>query len=144
MNIRKRMYFIMLATLSLPAQASMWGSAALSDADLDAVRGGFFTEQGVRISFGIERTVSLNGVPQTTQSLHVGAAEFAAAVAGADYGSLFDGRGFAPIEVIQNSLDGQLIQTSMAIDVRMIGLDIIRERGIAAFIGEQIALFGRL
>jgi hypothetical protein len=137
------MCFIVLATLSLPAQASMWGGEALTDADLDAVRGGFLTEQGVRISFGIERAVSLNGVPQTTQSLRVGEAEFAAAAAGADLAGLFDGRGFVPIEVIQNNLDGQLLQTATIVDVRMIGLDLIREYGRAAFLGEQIMLLTR-
>lgn len=143
MNSGKGMCFIMWAVLSLPTQASAWNAQALADADLDEVRGGFLTQEGLRISFGIERAVSLNGVPQVTQNLRVNEAEFAAAAAGADLAGLVDDGGFAPIEVIQNNLDGQVLQTVTVVDVRMVGLDLLRRQERAAFLSDQIMLLAR-
>jgi hypothetical protein len=47
------------------------GLLALSEGKLDQVRGGFLADNGMQISFGIERAVYINGNLVTTTSLNV-------------------------------------------------------------------------
>ncbi|HMM86095.1 hypothetical protein [Azohydromonas sp.] len=51
--------------------ATIGGRPALDEGDLDAVRGGFTTASGLKISFGIERAVYVNGNLVATTSLTV-------------------------------------------------------------------------
>src|SRR5205085_7014084 len=51
---------------------SPFGTAvALDESRLDRMRGGFVTDTGLQISFGIERAVYINGSLVTTTSLNV-------------------------------------------------------------------------
>ena len=105
--------------------------------------GGFVTPEGMKISFGIERAVYLNGTLVTTTSLNI--ADLSkisggqAQVSGAGVGSLGllqSGLGnvFTPGSisstaagmVIQNTLDNQKIQTITRIDAAVNSTGILR------------------
>lgn len=109
-------------------------AVALSAPTLDGVRGGFVTDTGLQISFGIERAVYLNGNLVTTTSLNLsdlgklsaGQAPPVNLGTGGGLTLLQSGSGntFLPGAispsavgtVIQNSLDNQSIQTITRID----------------------------
>ena len=117
---------------------------ALNSTQLDEVRGGFVTDGGLKISFGIERAVYLNGNLVTTTSLNI--ADLSrisggrAQVTGTGVGSLGlvqsgAGNVFLPgaisssaagTTIIQNSLDGQKIQTMTTIDAVVNSTGILR------------------
>ena len=63
------------ARLNDPRQATKSplsvGLVALSDSKLNRIRGGFVTDNGLQISFGIERAVYINGALVTSTSLNV-------------------------------------------------------------------------
>ncbi|HOM13748.1 MAG TPA: hypothetical protein PLB41_10565, partial [Rubrivivax sp.] len=119
------------------------GLVALGSEQLDAVRGGFVTPEGMKISFGIERAVYLNGTLVTTTSLNIadlskisgGQAQVSGAGAGS-LGLLQSGLGnvFTPGSisstaagmVIQNTLDNQKIQTITRIDAAVNSTGILR------------------
>lgn len=116
---------------------------ALGSERLDEVRGGFVTPEGMKISFGIERAVYLNGTLVTTTSLNI--ADLSkisggqAQVSGNGVGSLGllqsgVGNVFAPGAIsstaagtiIQNTLDNQKIQTITRIDAVVNSTGILR------------------
>lgn len=117
---------------------------ALGSDRLDEVRGGFVTPEGMKISFGIERAVYLNGTLVTTTSLNI--ADLSkisggqAQVSGNGVGSLGllqsggVGNVFAPGAIsstaagtiIQNTLDNQKIQTITRIDAVVNSTGILR------------------
>lgn len=116
---------------------------ALSRDKLDEVRGGFVTDTGLKVSFGIERAVYLNGNLVTTTSLNVAdlskIAGGQAQVAVSGPGSLAlvqsgAGNSFAPSSisstaagtVIQNTLDNQKINTITRIDAVVNSANIMR------------------
>lgn len=116
---------------------------ALSSDKLDEVRGGFVTDGGLKISFGIERAVYLNGSLVTTTSLNIadlskiagGQAQVTANGAGS-LGLVQSGTGnvFAPGSfsstaagtIIQNTLDNQKIKTITTIDAVVNSSGILR------------------
>jgi hypothetical protein len=116
---------------------------AVSSQRLDEVRGGFVTETGLKVSFGIERAVYLNGSLVTTTSLNISdlskIAGGQAQVTGAGSGSLAlvqsgSGNAFSPGSisstaagtVIQNTLDNQKINTITRIDAVVNSSGILR------------------
>lgn len=116
---------------------------ALASDQLDEVRGGFVTPEGMKISFGIERAVYLNGTLVTTTSLNIAdlskIAGGQAQVSGNGIGSLGllqSGLGnvFVPGSVsstaagtiIQNTMDNQKIQTITRIDAAVNSTGILR------------------
>lgn len=121
---------------------------ALRSAELDEVRGGFVTDGGLKISFGIERAVYLNGTLVTTTSLNI--ADLArisggqAQVTGNGFGSLGQvqsgpGNVFMPGAisttaagglVIQNTLDYQKINTITRIDAVVNSASIMRSMNL--------------
>lgn len=121
---------------------------ALRSAELDEVRGGFVTDGGLKISFGIERAVYLNGTLVTTTSLNI--ADLArisggqAQVTGNGFGSLGQvqsgpGNVFMPGAisttaagglVIQNTLDYQKINTITRIDAVVNSTSIMRSMNL--------------
>ena len=121
---------------------------ALRSAELDEVRGGFVTHEGMKISFGIERAVYLNGTLVTTTSLNI--ADLArisggqAQVTGNGFGSLGQvqsgpGNVFMPGAisttaagglVIQNTLDYQKINTITRIDAVVNSASIMRSMNL--------------
>lgn len=119
------------------------GRLAVSDAGLDRARGGFTTPEGLRISFGIERAVYVNGSLVTTTSLNV--SELGVMSAGGAppsmpaLGSIAviqngAGNTFVPGAVpagtlgtvIQNSLDDQKIQSISVINASVNSLGMLR------------------
>jgi hypothetical protein len=119
---------------------------ALRSDKLDEVRGGFVTDTGLKVSFGIERAVYLNGNLVTTTSLNI--ADLSkisggqAQVTGTGAGSLAlvqSGTGnFAPGSisstaagtVIQNTLDNQKINTITRIDAVINSANIMRSMNL--------------
>lgn len=119
------------------------GLVALGSDQLDGVRGGFVTPEGMKISFGIERAVYLNGTLVTTTSLNIadlskisgGSAQITGNGAGS-LGLVQSGLGnvFAPGvisstaagTIIQNTLDNQKINTITRIDAVVNSTGILR------------------
>ena len=126
-----------------PLRVSPFGSerVAVSEASLDGVRGGFVTDN-LNISFGIERAVYINGALVTTTSLNL-----------SDLGRISAGRGSAALDsatvaliqngagnivstgsmssasigtVVQNTLDGQKIQSLTVINASVNSLGVLR------------------
>lgn len=138
----------------LPVAARSEGRAigseliALSAEKLDEVRGGFVTGDGLKISFGIERAVYLNGTLVTTTSLSIadlskitgGQAQVAGNGTAGNLALLQSGAGnvFAPGSisstaagtVIQNTLDNQKISTITRIDAVVNSSGIMRSMNL--------------
>lgn len=122
-------------------------AVALSGNRLDEVRGGFVSDSGLKISFGIARAVYLNGELMTTTSLNVadlsklsgGQAQVTTTGAGA-LALVQSGQGntFLPGAitqtatgiVIQNSLDNKRIQAITQIDAVVHSSSIIRQMSL--------------
>ena len=120
------------------------GWQAMAAVKLDEVRGGFITDTGLKISFGIERAVYINGSLVTTTSLNVAdlgkiSAGRGANSSGLDASSLAliqNGKGntFATGQVsmsglgtvIQNTLNDQKIQNVTVINATVNSMQILR------------------
>lgn len=77
---------------------------AIADSDLDTLRGGFETPAGLRVSFGIERAVFVNGVLASVTTVNV-----------ADLGQL-SGRGLpegSTVAVIQNGPNNTFVGNAL-------------------------------
>lgn len=133
------------ASIAAPSDAGVLGGhvVALNSEKLDEIRGGFVTDSGLKISFGIERAVYLNGTLVSTTSLNIadlskisgGRADVSGDAAGVltlvQSGS---GNVFAPGSVsntaagtiIQNTLDNQRIGTITRIDAVVNSASILR------------------
>lgn len=128
-----------------PRAASPFGDAtvAVAPGSLDRVRGGFSGSDGLNISFGIDRAVYVNGALATTTTLNV--VDLGQAVAGRAGVTTLDNGTMALIQngagnsvatgslspsnaatVIQNTLDGQKIQTITTINATANTLGIYR------------------
>ncbi len=132
---------------------------ALSNSKLDQMRGGFETGSGLKVSFGIERAVYINGNLVTTTSLNIadlsklsaGQAQ-AAALNGASLGLIQNGpsNSFQPGAisasnigtVIQNTLNDQKIQALTLINASVNSLDLIKRANVQSSI--QSALIDSL
>jgi hypothetical protein len=117
---------------------------ALSADKLDEVRGGFVSEGGLKISFGIERAVYLNGNLVTTTSLNIadlsrisggqaqqvtGNGKDALALLQSGTGNIFAPGAISSTAagtVIQNTLDNQKINTITRIDAVVNSSSIMR------------------
>jgi hypothetical protein len=123
--------------------AEAW--AAVSDDNLEALRGGFEINTGLSVSFGFVRSVSINGdlVSQTRFTLpdlsHITedqAKAVSAALAGANIVQNGTGNSVGtnnttpinlpPITVVQNSLDNQSIQTMTVVNAGVNSLGILK------------------
>ena len=122
---------------------------SLDDADLEAIRGGFETRSGMQISFGIEQVTAINGVLQTRMAFSVpNVTEHPAGITQEGWTSqlIQNGAGntFAlnaadripsqVLNVVQNTLDQQVIQHLTVIDLSVTGLNLFRERLTPAFV----------
>jgi hypothetical protein len=138
---------VKVAPAARPARRSPIGAGAvaLGRGDLDKVRGGFETSTGLKISFGIERAVYINGALVTTTSLNVsdlgkvngGTGTVSTAVAGSSNLTLIQngpGNTFlsGPVSaatvgtVVQNTLNDQKIQSITAINATVNSLQLVR------------------
>jgi hypothetical protein len=135
---------IALLTCIASSPAGAFTSDAVADAELDAVRGGYQAPQGVHFSFGIERTVVINGELQSRETMRVTDADVATLLRGDAAGAnLAQALRFNPVQVIQNSLDAQVISAQTVVDVQLTGMELARQQGARAFLGEQILLLAR-
>lgn len=116
------------------ASAMGAGWRTLGDRQLDRVRGGFVTPSGLVLSFGIERAVYINGQLVTTTRLQLSelgqisatGAPMTLVQNGAVQQLRSDALPGAIGTVIQNSLDGQRIQSVTTINATVNSADILR------------------
>lgn len=124
-------------------------AAAVDEARLDGLRGGFDIAQGLRASFGIERTTTINGALVVSQSIQIADLSRVSADQAAQLQSLLSnvslirngpGNTFAPIAgtvpggatVIQNTLDGQAIKSMTVINATTNSLGALQALNAAA------------
>ncbi|MEP7186305.1 MAG: hypothetical protein ABI767_10750 [Rhodanobacter sp.] len=123
------------------ASASSLGAIAVSDSQLNAIRGGFDTGNGLFASFGLQRLVYVNGnlvtetrvnIPDIAHLTRAQASALAAASA-VNVVQVGPGNQFDPAvlhqlggTVIQNSLDNQHIQSITTLDTSVNSLDTFR------------------
>jgi hypothetical protein len=135
---------VLEAEESEPARAPWHGEqVAMSSTRLEDVRGGFMTDTGLKLSFGIERAVYINGALVTMTSLNVSdlgkLSAGQAAVASLNGGALAvvqsgTGNSFAPGAVtasavgtvIQNTLDNQKIQNVTVVNATVNSAEVMR------------------
>lgn len=139
--------------------ARLGGKAVVAIADdaLDGVRGGFVGDGGLRISFGIERAVYINGQLVTTTSLNLselgtlaagkGAAAALPAAVGASVALIQSGAGNTVLSnlgpaaigtVIQNTLNGQTIQSVTTINATVNSLSVMRSQALQSNLRDAI------
>ncbi len=123
---------------------------ALGDPDLEAIRGGFETDTGMQISFGVEQITSINGVlqarmaffvPDLTDPAGVTTDEWASKVIQNGPGNTFT---LNPTEqipsqvltIIQNSLDQQVIQHLTVVDLTLSGVSVGRDAYLQSFLNQ--------
>lgn len=115
---------------------------ALSDSKLDSMRGGYSVQPGLMVSFGIMRTVHINGVLTSSSGFQVGELRSLTAAQAEQLGrqtaalSLVqsgNGNSFAtglqpgsPAIVIQNTLNNQKIQSTTEINAVSNGMSILK------------------
>lgn len=143
MDKRYRPFLILLACMASPSVWAM-SDVPVADAELEGLRGGYQAPQGLHYSFGIERTVLINGELQSTETMRVTDADVAALLRGDAAGAqLAQALRFNPVHVIQNSLDGQVIAAQTVVDMRLMGMDVLRQNAARSFLGEQIMLLAK-
>ncbi|KQV90144.1 hypothetical protein [Rhizobacter sp. Root1221] len=127
-----------------PARAPWQGeTVAMNSSQLDGVRGGFMTDTGLTLSFGIERAVYINGTLVTMTSLNV--ADLSKLSAGQAAVTTLNGGALAVVQsgagntvlpgavigsavgtVIQNTLDNQKIQSVTTVNATVNSAGILR------------------
>ena len=120
------------------AHAHLFTAAERPDEQLDALRGGFVAPGGLRMHFGIERAVMVNGVLQSTTHLRVedlGQVTAQALEAGSTVAFIQNGanNGFhvtlpatSLATIVQNSLDNQRIQTVTTVNATINSAEVMR------------------
>jgi len=122
-----------------------WGgkTVALDSSRLEGIRGGFVTDTGLKLSFGIERAIYINGTLVTTTSLNV--SDLSQLSAGQAAAVTVNGGALAVVQsgvgntflpgtvsgstlgtVIQNTLDNQKIQNVTTVNATVNSGDIVR------------------
>ncbi|WP_231716786.1 hypothetical protein [Burkholderia ubonensis] len=136
------------------------GAVALSDARLDAMRGGFDLPGGLQVSFGISRVAFVNGNLVTTTNFNIPdvsqiTAQQAQALAAANVGALIQvgsGNAAQPAAlpaltgaVIQNTLNNQHIQALTTINTSVNTLSMFKNLNIMSTLNNALtgALPGR-
>lgn len=133
-------------------------NAAVDDDVLEGMRGGFEMPGGLKLSFGIERIVYINGELATSMQLNLPALGSTSG-AGSGSGSLPTGQTVALIQngpnnlfladlptsaalatVIQNSLDNQTIQTITNIDIQVNSLELLRAHRLGEALRDPLNL----
>lgn len=141
---RPRRCAIAMLVLAFAAGNAAAGEDAwmtVGDDTLARMRGGFDLGGGVMVSFGITRSVAINGVLVATTSFHVPdigritptqAAAFEKNIGGAGLIQVGTGNtmtaGVLPAvaTVVQNTLNGQTIQTRTLIDTTTNGMSLVK------------------
>lgn len=125
--------------LAVRAEDQFWAAAA--DDHLDGMRGGFAPAPGLVVSFGIVRTVELNGAVVASTSFQINdlrsisaaqgqqLAQAAAAMVvqkGLGNAVTLNGHGVLPITIVQNTLNDQKIRTITQIDAVTNGMSLLK------------------
>ncbi len=133
-----------------PAQDQLTASQ-VPDAELATSRGGYLGQDGLLVSFGIERAVYVNGVLSASSSLNFSSAGALKSGApgttlvqiGPDGSNLFraaQGTGALPggLTVIQNTLDRQVISNHLAINAQLANMSIFRDISLQSALRQQM------
>lgn len=132
-----------------PRQALGETRLALNGRSLDAIRGGFSGPNGLQVSFGIERSVYINGALVTTTSLNLNGQGQATGAAGQSLALIQSGAGNSvapqlllpsamPGTVIQNSLNDQRIQALTVINATVNSMQMLRSLNLQTTIREGV------
>lgn len=139
-----------------PFAAEKW--VAMSNELLDTLRGGFATNNGLSVSFGFVRTITINGdvvsqarfnLPDLSNisaeqakvvSMALAGAHIVQNGAGNSVGSNNAPQGLPAITVVQNSLDQQAIQSLTVIDSAVNSLGFLKSINVLNTLKD--ALFG--
>ena len=129
---------------------------AVADQELDGMRGGFITDNGLQISFGIERAIYVNGSLQAVNSFSIPQLGTAVTPETLDQlqKNMFTlvqngpGNSISPVApansgllgglVVQNSLDNQLIQPMTVINAAVRNMDLFRGMNLASTMRQQM------
>ncbi len=134
--VRKALVVLAAGLWAAGAQAEPFATAraaVVDDARLDGMRGGFEIGPGLRASFGIERSTTINGTLVVSQSIQIADLSRISVDQATQLQSLLSnvslvrngpGNAYAPLAgtapggatVIQNSLDGQAIKSLTVIN----------------------------
>lgn len=159
-----RSALLLLAAILLTAWPPAFGQDALSnttaatDQELSKARGGFVTDEGLLVSFGIDRAIYVNGVLNTASnfsitraddgslyqsvSAHPGINDVKVIQLGPGNsvsldkmtGSLLTG----PFTVIQSSLDNQFIKNTTTVSASVTNLNLFRDMNLTSLISQQM------
>lgn len=126
------------------ARPALVAAAGVNSATLETLRGGFETSSGLRITFGIERAVLINGVLQSRTELHFDDLARALGRTGGPADALPAGATASIVQnglhnvvhtalpatslatVVQNSLDNQQLQTMTTITATVNSAEMLR------------------
>ncbi|MFE8071277.1 hypothetical protein QQM79_09465 [Marinobacteraceae bacterium S3BR75-40.1] len=115
------------------SHAGDWHMAPLTEPELDQLRGGFISD-GVVISIGLEQIISVDGETQVVNHLNIpelgqsgiNLTQWTQGTTGNLAGTVMDGTRIAGklsdgaiLTLIQNSLDGKLIQNFKALNIEL-------------------------
>jgi hypothetical protein len=134
---------------TLAAQNELAGYHVVANCELDTMRGGFVTDGGLQVSFGITSAVLVNGVLQAINSLDISALTKAGTTSvslpGAVNSALVqNGNGETLVKqtdsftLIQNSANGIPIQTIKTINATVNSVSMLREVNMVTRINQQL------
>lgn len=146
-------YFSDRADAGQPADSNLWRT--VSNSTLDKLRGGFDIGAGLQVSFGITRTVYINGALITETTLSLGelsqltpaqAAQLNGQIAGLNLVQVGTGNSVPSAvanlgagTVIQNTLNNQQINVQTLINASSNGLGIVRSMNAQGTIDDALA-----
>ena len=154
---------VLLAVITLTAWPPVFGSDELSsttaatEQELSRMRGGFVSDEGLLVAFGIDRAIYVNGVLNTASNFTItrdssGLYQSAATLPGINGVKLVQigpGNYFSPDEisgnlltspftVIQNSLNNQFVKNMTTINASVTNMNLFREMNLTSSISQQI------
>jgi hypothetical protein len=124
---------------------SCWKSA--TNLELDEIRGGFITDQGLPITFGYNETATINGVSVLNTKFNISQADVSALPyikliqSGAN--NLFPDPGnvsknLAVLTAIQNTIDKQIINHATTIDISVTNQGLLRNMNLSNSLTHQM------
>lgn len=122
--------------------ADSW--AAVSSEELDELRGGFLTDNGLRIGFAFESVVRVNGELQARTvldmpSFAIGAGRSNRPASGATLSAQLPQNLSSNLNtLVQNSLDNQVIQHSKILNIEISGIGALRGTGFRSRVNTQV------
>ena len=147
---RSLLLLLLLVTGLLLTQTTAWSGEqseghfpawqAVSEVELDAIRGGFLFSNGVQVDIGIQKSALINGTEQfrtqfnATEALQSRLLDEASSVLQLGSGNTLNGLELTGGSVfIQNTLDNQMLENFTVIDVHIKNLDALQQQPLPAF-----------